>query len=95
MNLPDGLTDTLTLDAVADLLRISRNTVGHPTGATVDEDTARIHLQMAGTYLQKMTTLRAHLEAQAGEQRKQLPSERTPRGDARHGRRSDTALDAG
>lgn len=65
MDLPDGLTDTLTLDAVADLLRISRNDVGHPTGATVDEDTAYTHLQMAARYLQKMTTLQAHLEASA------------------------------
>lgn len=64
MDLPDGLTDTLTLDAVADLLRISRNNVGHPTGVAVDEDTAYTHLQMAARYLQKMTTLQAHLEAQ-------------------------------
>jgi hypothetical protein len=62
MDLPDGLTDTLTLDAVADLLRISRNNAGHPTGAIVDEDTAHTHLQMAARYLQKMTTLKAHLE---------------------------------
>ena len=65
MDLPDGLTDTLTLDAVADLLRISRNSVGHPTGAAVDEDTAYTHLQMAARYLQKVTMLQAHLEAQA------------------------------
>lgn len=63
IDLPDGLTDTLTLDAVADLLRISRNNVGHPTGATVDEDTAYTHLQMAARYLQKMATLQAHLDA--------------------------------
>jgi len=62
MDLPDGLTDTLTLDAVADLLRISRNNAGHPTGAAVDEDTAYTHLQMAARYLQKMTTLNAHLK---------------------------------
>jgi hypothetical protein len=62
MDLPDGLTDTLTLDAVADLLRISRNNVGHPTGVGVDEDTAYTHLHMAARYLQKMTTLQAHLE---------------------------------
>jgi hypothetical protein len=65
MDLPDGLTDTLTLDAVADLLRVSRNNVGHPTGTAVDEDTAYTHLQMAARYLQKMTTLQAHLEAMA------------------------------
>ena len=46
MDLPDGLTDTLTLDAVADLLRVSRNNAGHPTGAVIDEDTAYTHLQM-------------------------------------------------
>ena len=61
MYLPDGLTDTLTLDAVADLLRVSRNSVGNPTGVIVDEDTAYTHLQMAARYLQKMTLLHAHL----------------------------------
>ena len=65
MDLPDGLTDTITLDAVADLLRVSRNDVGQPTGAPVDEDTAYTHLQMAARYLQKMTTLRAHLDVAA------------------------------
>lgn len=61
MDLPEGLTDTLTLDAVADLLRVSRNSAGHPTGVAVDEDTAYTHLQMAARYLQKMTTLEAHI----------------------------------
>lgn len=49
--LPHDLADVLTLDAVAELLRITRNSVGHPTGADVDEDTAGVHLQMAGLYL--------------------------------------------
>jgi hypothetical protein len=65
MDLPDGLTDTLTLDAVADLLRISRNNAGHPTGAVVDEDTAYTHLQMAARYLQKMTALNTSLKLEA------------------------------
>lgn len=55
--LPEGLADTLTLDAVADLLRITRNDAGHPTGTEVDEDTAYTHLQMGARYLQKMTSL--------------------------------------
>lgn len=38
--LPEGLADTVTLDAVADLLRVTRNEAGHPTGADIDEDTA-------------------------------------------------------
>lgn len=29
--LPDGLADALTLDAIADLIRLTRNEVGHPT----------------------------------------------------------------
>lgn len=61
--LPDDLSDSLTLDAIADLLRITRNDAGHPTGKTVDEDTAYTHLQMAARYLQKMAQLQAHFEA--------------------------------
>lgn len=63
--LPHDLADVLRLDAVAELLRVSRNSVGHPTGADVDADTARVHLQMAGLYLRKMTDLRGHFEGQA------------------------------
>ena len=63
-NLPEGLGDTLTLDAVADLLRLTRNEAGHPTGATVDEDTAYTHLQMAARYIQKMTSLEAFFRTQ-------------------------------
>lgn len=63
--LPEGLADTLTLDAVSDLLRITRNQAGHPSAAAVDEDTAYTHLQMGARYLQKMTELRMHLESRA------------------------------
>src|SRR5262249_39195386 len=31
-SLPDGLSDSITLDAVADLLRVTRNAAGHPSG---------------------------------------------------------------
>lgn len=61
--LPDGLADNLTMDAIADLLRISRNDAGHPTGQTVDEETAFTHLQVAARYLVKMTELAEHFEA--------------------------------
>lgn len=63
--LPSGLADPLTLDAVADLLRITRNEAGHPSGKQIDEDTAYTHMQMAARYLQKMTELRAYFEAPA------------------------------
>lgn len=63
--LPSGLADPLTLDAVADLLRITRNEAGHPSGKQIDEDTAYTHLQMGARYLQKMTELRVHFEGPA------------------------------
>ncbi|QPS33524.1 hypothetical protein [Brevibacterium casei] len=59
-NLPDGLADSLTLDAIADLIRLTRNEVGHPTGRRIDEDTARVHLTIAPTYLRKMRALTVH-----------------------------------
>lgn len=62
--LPEELADVLTLDAVGDLLRVTRNAAGHPSGQVVDEDTARIHLQMAAVYLRKMTELRLHFARQ-------------------------------
>jgi hypothetical protein len=64
-DLPEGLADNLTLDAVADLLRVTRNAAGHPTGEAIDEDTAFTHLQMAGRYLAKMTELALHFEREA------------------------------
>jgi hypothetical protein len=63
--LPDGLADPVTLDAVADLLRTARNESGHPTGKPIDEGTARTHLYMGAELLQKMTALRAYFESQA------------------------------
>lgn len=63
--LPDDLGDNLTMDAVADLLRITRNEAGHPRGRAVDEDTAYTHLQLAARYLGKMTALTEHFTQQA------------------------------
>lgn len=59
-DLPDGLADALTLDAIADLIRLTRNEVGHPTGRQIDEDTARVHLTVAPMYLRKMHDLATH-----------------------------------
>lgn len=59
-DLPDGLADALTLDAIADLIRLTRNEVGHPTGRQIDVDTARVHLTIAPVYLRKMHQLTAH-----------------------------------
>jgi hypothetical protein len=58
--LPQGLGDPLTLDAIADLIRLTRNEAGHPTGRQIDEDTARVHLTIAPVYLRKMHQLAAH-----------------------------------
>ncbi len=62
--LPEGLADAITLDAVADLLRVTRNAAGHPTGRRVDEETAYAHLVMAAMLLAKMTELADHFERQ-------------------------------
>jgi hypothetical protein len=61
--LPHELADTLTLDAVSDLLRITRNEAGHPTGSAVDEDTARTHLLIASGYLKKVAELQRHFSS--------------------------------
>lgn len=61
-SLPDGLADSITLDAVADLLRVTRNAAGHPSGGGIDEDMAYTHLNMAGTLLAKMVELAEHFE---------------------------------
>jgi hypothetical protein len=61
-SLPDGLADNITLDAVADLLRVTRNEAGHPAGRRIDQDTAHTYLQMAGVLLAKMVDLAEHLE---------------------------------
>jgi hypothetical protein len=63
--LPDGLADPVTLDAVADLLRTARNEAGHPTGKPIDEGTAHTHLYIGAELLQKMTALRMHFDSQA------------------------------
>ena len=62
---PEGLADAITLDAVADLLRVTRNAAGHPTGQRVDQETAYAHLVMAAMLLAKMTELAEHFERDA------------------------------
>jgi len=64
--LPNGLADALTLDAIADLIRLTRNEVGHPTGRQIDEDTARVHLTIAPVYLRKMQLLSAYFAGMPG-----------------------------
>lgn len=66
-DLPEGLADPLTLDAIADLIRQTRNEVGHPTGRRVDEETARIHLTIAPAYLHKMHLLSGHFATMSAE----------------------------
>jgi hypothetical protein len=53
--------DPIVILAIADLIRLTRNEVGHPIGRKIDEDTARVHLAIAPMYLRKMQLLSAHL----------------------------------
>jgi hypothetical protein len=65
--LPDSLSESLVLDldAVADLLRVTRNETGHPTGRVVDENTAYTHLQLFARYALKLARLADHFRAHA------------------------------
>ena len=60
IDLPSDLVDgmSLTFDSVLDLLRISRNDAGHPTGKPVLREDQYIALQMFARYLQKLYQLR-------------------------------------
>ena len=60
-DLPEDFRDnmSLTLDSVMDLLRITRNEAGHPTGRRIDKDEAYINLQVFGRYLKKLYEVRA------------------------------------
>lgn len=62
--LPDELADglELTVHAVADLLRVSRNDAGHPTGRPVGRDDAFVHLRMFVRYARKLYALKSHFE---------------------------------
>lgn len=67
VELPNGLGDALTLDAIAELIRLTRNEAGHPTGRQIDEDTARVHLTIAPVYLRKMQQLATHFAGMPAE----------------------------
>ena len=58
--LSDGLD--LTLNAVADLLRLYRNDAGHPSGKKVDRGDCFIHLRMFVCYAQKLYLFKTTLE---------------------------------
>lgn len=59
-SLPNGVGDNLSFDAIADLIRVTRNEAGHPSGRQIDEDTARVHLTIAPVLLRKMDLLSEH-----------------------------------
>jgi hypothetical protein len=63
-SLPEDLSDglDLTLDAIADLLRIYRNEAGHPRGKLIERGQAKINLEMFAHYLERMYTFKAFFE---------------------------------
>ncbi len=60
-----GENMALTLDSVLDLLRITRNEAGHPTGRRIEREDAYINLQMFARYLERMFELRGFLAGAA------------------------------
>ncbi|MGO8683651.1 MAG: hypothetical protein ACLQUT_03590, partial [Thermoleophilia bacterium] len=66
-SLPTEFSDNmaLTLDSVLDLLRVTRNEAGHPTGRRVKRDDAYMNLHMFARYLEKMFELRAFFLSKA------------------------------
>jgi hypothetical protein len=63
-DLPPELADgmSLTFDSVLDLLRISRNDAGHPTGKVVSREDQYISLQMFARYLQRLYDLHSFFQ---------------------------------
>ncbi len=61
--LPEDLADglDLTLNAVTDLLRVSRNDAGHLTGRGIARDDCFIHLRMFVRYAHKLYSLKTSL----------------------------------
>jgi hypothetical protein len=61
-DLPEEIGENLSLhlDAVADLLRTSRNDAGHPTGRNVTRDDAYVNLQLFGRYIERLWSLRRY-----------------------------------
>jgi len=60
----DGMN--LTFNSVLDLLRISRNDAGHPTGKDVSREDQYISLQMFARYLQRLYDLRSFFQKGSG-----------------------------
>lgn len=66
--LPSELTDGLDLamNSVADLLRVYRNDLGHPTGKTLNQQDCFISLQMFVRYAKRLYDIKEYLEVSAG-----------------------------
>lgn len=66
-SIPEDLADglDLTLNSVADLLRVSRNDAGHPTQKTINRDDSFILLRMFVRYARKLYSLKASLPKMA------------------------------
>lgn len=61
--MPSGMADSLTLDAIADLLRIYRNDSGHPSGKTVSREDAFSNLRLFMSYMERLYKLKAFFES--------------------------------
>jgi len=64
--MPGDAGDNLTLDAIADLLRIYRNDCGHPTGRQVSREDAFANLRMFVSYTERLYRLKTFFETSRG-----------------------------
>ena len=65
---PDVSEDDLSrlVNPIQDLIRVSRNEAGHPTGKTVEHDESHATLLLLAVYLQRLARLREHFLTSAG-----------------------------
>jgi hypothetical protein len=61
--MPGDAGDSLTLDTIADLLRIYRNDSGHPTGKQISREDAYSNLRVFMSYMERLYKLKAFFES--------------------------------
>ena len=61
-DLPQGLNDPLFMNAIGELIRLTRNSAAHPSGDRLEREAVKVLLEIAPMYLVKMNELKKHFE---------------------------------